>query len=218
MPPEINSGLMYAGPGSGPMLAAAAGWGALAAELESTADGYASELAELTGHTWFGPSSVRMKAAAAPYVEWLQASATQAGLTAGKAYAAAAAYEVAYAMTVLPPVIAANRVQLAVLVATNFFGQNTSVIAVTEAEYAEMWVQDATAMHGYAADAETASTLTSFDEPPQTTNQAGLSDQARAMSQTATARAQQAVTHTLAQLVDPTLQPGNTITLHRAAE
>ena len=26
LPPEINSGRMYSGPGSGPMLAAAAGW------------------------------------------------------------------------------------------------------------------------------------------------------------------------------------------------
>lgn len=33
LPPEINSGRMYAGPGSGPLLAAAAAWDALAAEL-----------------------------------------------------------------------------------------------------------------------------------------------------------------------------------------
>ena len=30
LPPEVNSGRMYAGPGSGPMVAAAAGWGELA--------------------------------------------------------------------------------------------------------------------------------------------------------------------------------------------
>ena len=34
-PPEINSGRMYTGPGSGPMLAAAQAWGALADELYS---------------------------------------------------------------------------------------------------------------------------------------------------------------------------------------
>ncbi|MCV7394002.1 PPE domain-containing protein, partial [Mycobacterium paraseoulense] len=33
LPPEINSGRMYAGPGSGPMMVAAAAWDVLAAEL-----------------------------------------------------------------------------------------------------------------------------------------------------------------------------------------
>jgi PPE family len=37
LPPKINSGRMYAGPGSGPMLAAAAAWDGLAAELRSAA-------------------------------------------------------------------------------------------------------------------------------------------------------------------------------------
>ncbi|HEY1441477.1 MAG TPA: PPE domain-containing protein, partial [Mycobacterium sp.] len=33
LPPEVNSGRMYSGAGSGQMLAAAAAWNALAAEL-----------------------------------------------------------------------------------------------------------------------------------------------------------------------------------------
>ncbi len=37
--------------------------------------------------------------------------------------------------------------QLAILVATNFFGQNTPAITATETEYAEMWAQDAVAMY-----------------------------------------------------------------------
>ncbi|MEM6108903.1 PPE family protein [Mycobacterium sp. 050272] len=183
--PEINSARMYSGPGSGPLLAAAAAWGELAAQLESAASGYFSEVSGLTGQTWFGPSSMRMAAAAAPYVGWLQAAAAQAAQTSAQAYAAAAAYEAAFAMTVPPPVIAANRAQLMALVATNFFGQNTPAIAATEAQYMQMWVQDATAMYTYAADATTASTLTSYDEPPQTTNQAGQADQGRAMAQSA---------------------------------
>ena len=36
-PPEINSGRMYTGPGSGPMLAAAQAWGSLADELYTAA-------------------------------------------------------------------------------------------------------------------------------------------------------------------------------------
>jgi PPE-repeat protein len=59
-----------------------------------------------------------------------------------------AAYEAAFAMTVPPPVIAANRALLLMLVATNFLGQNTPAIMATEAEYAEMWAQDAGAMSG----------------------------------------------------------------------
>ncbi|WP_264993260.1 PPE family protein, partial [Mycobacterium montefiorense] len=183
--PEINSGRMYAGPGSGPMLAAAAAWDALAAQLESAANGYFSEVSGLAGQTWFGPSSMRMTAAATPYVAWMQVAAAQAAQTSAQAYAAAAAYEAAFAMTVPPPMIAANRAQLMALVATNFFGQNTPAIAATEAQYGEMWVQDATAMYTYAADSTTVSTLTSFDEPPQTTNPSGQADQARSMAQNA---------------------------------
>lgn len=158
---------MYAGPGPGPMLANAASWETLSVELESAAAGYSTQITELAGQTWFGPSSMQMAAAAGPYVEWLQASAAQAGQSAAQAYAAAAAYEAAYTMTVPPPMIAANRLQLAVLTATNFFGQNTAAIAATEAEYAEMWVQDGTAMYAYAADSVAASTLETFDEPPK---------------------------------------------------
>jgi PPE-repeat protein len=215
LPPEVNSGLMYAGPGVGPMLAAAAGWDAVAAQLESAASGYSSEISRLTGR-WFGPSSTRMAAAATPYIAWLQASAAQAVQTSAQAYAAAAAYEAAFAMTVPPPVIAANRSLLMALIATNFFGQNTPAIAVTEAHYMEMWTQDATAMYSYAADSSAASTLATYDEPPQTTNQVGQSDQARALAQTTAnttsartqAAVQQAPTNATAHTIDYT-PPGD---------
>jgi PPE-repeat protein len=215
LPPEVNSGLMYAGPGVGPMLAAAAGWDAVAAQLESAASGYSSEISGLTGR-WFGPSSTRMAAAATPYIAWLQASAAQAVQTSAQAYVAAAAYEAAFAMTVPPPVIAANRSLLMALIATNFFGQNTPAIAVTEAHYMEMWTQDATAMYSYAADSSAASTLATYDEPPQTTNQVGQSDQARALAQTTAnttsartqAAVQQAPTNATAHTIDYT-PPGD---------
>jgi PPE-repeat protein len=213
--PEVNSGLMYAGPGSGPMLAAAAGWDALAVQLESTASGYSSEVSGLTGQ-WFGPSSMAMAAAAGPYVAWLQATAAQAAQTSAQAYTAAGAYEAAFAMTVPPPAIAANRAQLMALIATNFFGQNTAAIAATEAQYLAMWAQDAAAMYGYAAASSTASTLTPYNEPPQTTDQAGQGDQARAVAQSAgnatSARTQSAVqlssTNTTAHTVNSTTAAG----------
>ena len=155
-PPEINSGRMYSGPGSGPMLAAAQAWIALADELYTAAGGYQSVVSELTSGAWSGPSSASMSAAAASFVEWLSATAAQAEESATQAQAAAAGYETAFAMTVPPPVIAANRSLLAALVATNFFGQNTPAIAATEIQYAEMWAQDAVAMYGYAASSASA--------------------------------------------------------------
>jgi PPE-repeat protein len=172
LPPEINSARMYAGPGIGSMLAAAAGWDGLAAELQSGAAAYGSVISGLTTGPWVGPSSMAMAAAVAPYVAWMSATAGQAELAAGQAQAAAAAYEAAFAMTVPPPVIAVNRAQLMMLVATNFFGQNTPAIAATEAQYAEMWAQDAAAMYGYAASSASATQLTPFAAAPQTANPA----------------------------------------------
>jgi len=123
-----------------------------------------------------------MAAAAAPYVSWISATAAQAVETAAQAKAAVAAYEAAFAMTVPPPAIAANRALLLMLVATNFFGQNTPAIMATEAEYVEMWAQDAAAMYGYAGASSAASTLTAFTIPLQTTNPAGQGQQATAVS------------------------------------
>jgi hypothetical protein len=152
LPPEINSARMYGGPGSGPMLAAASAWNGLAAELRSTALCYGSVLSALTGEEWHGPASAAMSAAVAPYVAWMSTTAAQAEQTAAQAESAVAAYEAAFAATVPPPLIAANRAQLAALVATNVLGQNTPAIAATEAQYGEMWAQDAAAMYGYAGE------------------------------------------------------------------
>ena len=62
LPPEINSGLMYAGPGPGSMLTAAAAWQSLAEELTSAASGYGSILSTLTSGPWTGPTSIAMAA------------------------------------------------------------------------------------------------------------------------------------------------------------
>ncbi|MGO9032068.1 PPE family protein [Mycobacterium sp.] len=183
LPPEVNSGRMYAGPGSGPMVAAATAWDGLAAELQSTSASYESVISELSGGSWLGPSSASMAAAAAPYVEWMTTAAAQAEQTATQAKAAAAAYEAAFAMTVPPAVITANRTLLMTLIATNIFGQNTAAIAATETDYAEMWAQDTAAMYGYAGSSAAASTLTPFTSPPPTTNPAGAGSQAVAVAQ-----------------------------------
>ncbi|WP_424397358.1 PPE family protein [Mycobacterium sp.] len=183
LPPEINSGRMYTGAGAGPMLAAAAAWDDLAAELGSAAGSYGSDVADLTSGAYQGPSSVSMAAAAAPYVAWMSATAAQAEESGNQARAAVAAYEAAFAATVPPPVIAANRALLMMLIATNILGQNTPAIAVTETHYMEMWAQDATAMYAYAGSAASASQLTPFTEPPPTTNTAGTAVQSAAATQ-----------------------------------
>ena len=183
LPPEINSSRMYFGPGSAPMLAASAAWDELAAELQSTASSYETVISGLAGESWLGPASASMAAAVTPYMTWMSLTGVQAEHAAAQASAAAGAYEAAFAMTVPPAVVAANRTQLMALIATNFLGLNTPAIAATEAQYGEMWAQDAAAMYGYAGSSAAASTLTPFTLPPQTTNPAGQAGQAAAVAQ-----------------------------------
>lgn len=99
LPPEINSGRMYSGPGSTPMRAASAAWNLLAAELESTATQYQSTI-DVLDDEWLGPTSATMAAAVDPYITWMSTTGAQAEQTAAQASAAASAYEAAYAMTV----------------------------------------------------------------------------------------------------------------------
>src|ERR1700729_238326 len=186
LPPEINSGKIYSGPGSAPLLAAATAWDALASELQTTAASYGSTIGELTS-SWQGPSSTAAASAAAPYTEWLSNTAAQAEQTASQAQAAAAAYEAAFAASIPPPVIEANRALLAALVATNFLGINTPAIAATEATYGEFWAQDAGAMYAYAGAATTASQLTPFTDAPATTTDSGQATQAASTAQSAAA-------------------------------
>ena len=222
LPPEINSGLMYAGPGSGPMMAAAAGWDELAAELATAASGYGSVISELTSAPWVGPSSRTMVAAVTPYVSWLGAAAGQAEETAGQARAAAAAYETAFMGTVPPPVIAANRVLLATLIATNFFGQNTPAIMATEAQYMEMWAQDAATMYSYLASSAIASALAPFTAPPKTTTENAAANQALVDAQNSATPAGNAAQNVAAATVTPhtaaaTVTPQATATAAPAA-
>src|ERR1700744_793866 len=178
LPPEVNSGRMYVGPGPATMLAASAGWDGLAAELHATASGYQAVVSRLSGEFWTGPVSLLMVGAVSPYLSWMRATAERCEQAAVQAAAAARAYEIAHAMTVPPPLIAANRAELVTLVATNLLGQNTPAIMATEAAYSEMWAQDATAMYNYAAGSASASSLSGFAPPPQTTNPGGLTAQA----------------------------------------
>jgi len=182
LPPEINSGRMYSGPGSAPMRAASAAWNLLAAELESTATQYQSTI-DVLDDEWLGPTSATMAAAVDPYITWMSTTGAQAEQTAAQASAAASAYEAAFAMTVPPVEVASNRAQLAMLVATNVVGQNTPAIAANEAMYGEMWAQDAAAMYGYAGSSAAAASVKAFTQPPETSNPAAQATQGSAVAQ-----------------------------------
>ncbi|AQO13149.1 hypothetical protein L773_06440 [Mycobacterium tuberculosis TRS16] len=209
LPPEINSARMYAGPGSASLVAAAQMWDSVASDLFSAASAFQSVVWGLTVGSWIGSSAGLMVAAASPYVAWMSVTAGQAELTAAQVRVAAAAYETAYGLTVPPPVIAENRAELMILIATNLLGQNTPAIAVNEAEYGEMWAQDAAAMFGYAAATATATaTLLPFEEAPEMTSAGGLLEQAAAVEEASdTAAANQLmnnVPQALQQLAQPT--------------
>jgi PPE-repeat protein len=182
------------------MMAAASAWNSLGAELSTSAASYQSVISMLTGEEWQGPASASMAAAAAPYVTWMNYTAAAAEHAAVQAMASAAAYETAFAMTVPPPMIAANRAALATLVATNILGQNTPAIAANEALYAEMWAQDAAAMYGYAASSATSGTLNPLTSPTPNTNPAGMTGQAAAVTAASTSSTQTGLTGLISNL------------------
>ena len=200
IPPEVNSARMYSGAGSAPMRAASAAWNLLAAELDSAATSYQSTINVLTDDDWRGPTSASMAAAVEPYVTWMSTTGAQAEHTASQASAAASAYEAAFAMTVPPTVVATNRVQLMALIATNVLGQNTAAIAANEAQYGEMWAQDAAAMYGYAGNSAAAATVKQFRQPPQTANPNAQSLQSSAVTQATSASTGTGVQSQLQQL------------------
>jgi PPE-repeat protein len=181
-PPEINSALIYSGAGAGPLSVASSAFANLSSELSSNATSYESIISQLAGSEWQGPSSEAMAAAAQPYIAWLTTTSGQLQEASTKAMASAAAYQTAYSSSIPPSVIAANRTQLAQLVAHNTLGQYTGAIAANEAQYGEFWAQDAAAMYGYASASSAAATLSPLNPPEQNTNPAGQEQQAGAVS------------------------------------
>ncbi|KAA1251616.1 PPE family protein [Mycobacterium simiae] len=185
LPPEINSLRVYSGPGSTPMLAAASAWNGLAAELTSAAMDYEKVIATLHSETWTGPAATSMIDAIEPYLAWMRETAARAEQAATQARMAVAAYDAVLAAVVPPPLVAANRAQTASLLSTNILGQNTARIALLEAEYSDMWTQDATAMYVYAAASASIAQVTPFAPPPHTTNPAASALQGAAVAKAA---------------------------------
>jgi PPE-repeat protein len=200
IPPEITSARMFTGAGSGSLMTAAAAWNQVAAELNSAARGYQQTVTTLSSDDWQGAASTAMADAAAPYLAWMTNTAAEAEHAASQARAAAGAYDAALASTVPPPMIAANRIQLTELVSNNVFGQNIAAIAKVEAQYAEMWAQDATAMYNYAGQSAAATKVTPFAAAPQITSPTAQAAQATATA-SATATSAGNSQSTLSQII-----------------
>lgn len=183
---------MYAGAGAAPFMAAASAWHGIADELSVAASCIASVVTRLSTEQWVSPASLSMAAAAQPFIAWLNRTAESSALAATQAMSSAAAYETAFASTVPPAEVAANRAQLAALTETDTLGQNRPAIAATEAQYSEMWARDASAMYRYAASSAVAGRLNPLTSPASFARPAGIAEQAGAVEKTAAASAQQA--------------------------
>ena len=174
--PEVNSVRVHTGMGSGSLLAAAAAWDGLAADLRSAAASFGSVTTHLAGRWWQGPAAAAMVRATAPYLAWLRKAVAQAEQAATQARAAAGAFEAVFVAAVHPAAVAANRAQLVSLALSNVFGQNASAIAAVEGEYERMWAQDVAAMVGYhAASSAAGGQLVPWQQPPLAAQDSGSS-------------------------------------------
>ncbi|WP_236983385.1 PPE family protein [Mycobacterium kiyosense] len=181
LPPEVNSARIYAGPGAASLVTAATAWSNLAADFQAAATGHRSVIEALTTGQWLGPASAQLVSAVSPFITWLSNSADQAAEAASQAGAAASAYEQAFAASVPPALIAANRAEVAQLTAANILGQYSSAISALEAQYAEFWAQDSQAMYTYASSSAQATRVSELSAPAEVAQPAGLVDQALAV-------------------------------------
>ena len=186
LPPEVTSALIHSGPGAGSLIAASTMWHELASELEDAVRGYSATLSSLTS-AWHGPSSAAMATAVEPYLAWLSVAAQQCQTIGSSLQTVVAAFELTHFTVVHPSLVAANRLRLAQLIATNFFGINLPAIAETEAEYQAMWVNNSAAMYRYAATSASAVVLPQFSSPPPIANPAAPALQASVVPATTTA-------------------------------
>ncbi|MGA8548417.1 MAG: PPE family protein [Mycobacterium sp.] len=188
LPPEVTSALIHAGPGAESLIEASGAWQQLGTNLEDSAENCVAALSSLN-QAWHGPSAAAMTQAVEPYLSWLQTTAQQCQQTAASAMAAAAAFNSVRGAVVPTAQVAANRMQLVQLLATDRFGSNLPAIAETEAQYQTMWANNSAAMGRYQAASAQASTLPQFSSPSSVINPTGVAAQASALPAATTSAA-----------------------------
>lgn len=155
--PEMNAGVIETGSTSATWVSASASWaGLMAATLATMGAAGAQMAASLESIS--GIRSMVQAAATPPFLSWL---AAMAGIAFKQAAVTAVVAE-SYGMTrsaMIPSMVSiTNRIEEAAAEASNFFGQNTPLIAALNVQYAEYTVQNATLGNTYG-DVITAATM-----------------------------------------------------------
>jgi PPE-repeat protein len=128
-----------------------------------------------------------MDQAAEPYLSWFRTTGQQCRQLSSSTHAAAAAFNSALCAVVPPAFVSANRVRVAQLLATNWFGVNLAAIAATEDEYERMWANNSAAMYRYEAASAQALELPQFSSPPAVASATAAAAQASAVPAAAAA-------------------------------